>query len=140
MDCPQIGFLQITKSVKYLLSLVRPERWQDIQDFSFAHAKSLRQGTPKNKRSRRSLSRPVARLPDPHRPPTQGYELSGVSGLPRKHEMKVVLGAALAERVDHLVPPSCPATQPSAGERARSSGRRISSKPGEKEIRSQCAG
>jgi hypothetical protein len=50
--CLQFRFLQITESVEYFLPLVRPKRGQEIQDFSFAHAKSLRLGTPKDKRSR----------------------------------------------------------------------------------------
>jgi hypothetical protein len=48
----QFRFLQITESVEYFLPFVRPKRGQEIQDFSFAHAQSLRPGTPKDKRSR----------------------------------------------------------------------------------------
>jgi hypothetical protein len=48
--------LQTTEPIEYFFPLVRPERRQDIQDFSFAHAESLRQGTPKDKRFGRSPS------------------------------------------------------------------------------------
>ena len=52
MNGLQFRFLQITESVEYFLPFVRPKRRQEVQDFSFAHAQSLRPGTPKDKRSR----------------------------------------------------------------------------------------
>jgi len=64
MNGPQVGFLKITESVEYFLPFGQPEFGQDIQDFGFAHAESPRQGTPKDKRSGRFPSRPVARLLD----------------------------------------------------------------------------
>jgi len=42
MNGPQFGFLKITEPVEYFLPFVRPEGGQEIQDFSFAHAQSLR--------------------------------------------------------------------------------------------------
>jgi hypothetical protein len=62
MDGRQVGFLKITESVEYFLPFVRSECGQKIQDFSFAHTQSLRQGTPKDKRSGRFPSRPAARF------------------------------------------------------------------------------
>jgi hypothetical protein len=48
----QFRLLQSTESVEYFLPFVRPKRGQEIQDFSFAHAESLRPGMLKDKRSR----------------------------------------------------------------------------------------
>ena len=50
MNCLQLGFLKLTESVQYFLPLLELERGQEIQEFSFAHAESLRQGTPEDKR------------------------------------------------------------------------------------------
>ena len=80
MNRRQVGFLKITESVEYFLPFVRSECGQKIQDFSFAHAESLRQGTPKDKRSGRFPSRPVARLPAASDQRAQGNKLTGVSG------------------------------------------------------------
>jgi hypothetical protein len=54
MKGSQVRFLQITESVQYFLPFLGPERGQEINDFSFAHAASLRQGMPKDKHSGRS--------------------------------------------------------------------------------------
>ena len=51
MSSLRFGVLQVAEPFEYLLPLLRSERGQDIQDFSFAHGESLRQGTPKDKRS-----------------------------------------------------------------------------------------
>jgi hypothetical protein len=51
MHGPQVGFLKITEPVEYFLPFVRSECGQKFQDFSFTHAESLRQGTPKDERS-----------------------------------------------------------------------------------------
>jgi hypothetical protein len=50
MNSPRFGVLQIAEPIEYFLPLVGSERGQNIQDFSFAHIESLRQGTPKDKR------------------------------------------------------------------------------------------
>jgi hypothetical protein len=51
MSSLRFRVLQVAEPVEYFLPLVRAERRQNVQDFCFAHAQSLRQGTPKDKRS-----------------------------------------------------------------------------------------
>jgi len=85
----QFRFLQITESVEYFLPFVRPKHGQEIQDFSFAHAESLRPGTPKDKRSRlddalQSL-RHVSRAASDQCP--QDHDLTGAKVLWCKHDI-----------------------------------------------------